>query len=79
MVQHVLTTLDNPFNPVTQFDEWNTWDMAHGYYTLAYLARICFVSNDMSEPDQVAATEAAIDEIVSMNINGMYTKVVVPE
>jgi len=79
MAKHMLTTTDNPFHPVTQFDEWNTWDTMHGYHTLGYLARICFVSDDMSEPDQVAATEAAIDEIVKMNINGMYTKVVVPE
>ena len=73
----VLTTIDNPFHPIDQFDEWRIWDESHGYYTLAYLARVCPVSHDMSEPDQDAAQEAAVDEIVKMNINGMYKKVVV--
>jgi hypothetical protein len=48
MQQSMLTTIDNPFNPFTQFDEWNAFDTQQGYYTCAYLARIAKVSDELS-------------------------------
>lgn len=73
--RHMLTTFDNPFNPFTEFDEWLQWDVAAGYNTSAFLARITIDSPELSEADQVAAIEDAIDEIVRENINGMFRKV----
>lgn len=72
----MLTTVDNPFNPFTQFDEWNAFDEAKGYYSCAYLARIAKVSDELSEEDEALAIEQAIDEIVKLNILGIYKKVV---
>lgn len=72
--EHMLTTVDNPYNPFTHFDEWNAWDQMSGYHTLSFLARIIVTSNDLSDADQASATEAAIDEIVTENVNGMYRK-----
>jgi hypothetical protein len=73
--QYMLTTVDNPFNPFTQFDEWYAWDVNKGYNTAALLARIAKVSNSLSEPDQAVAINNAIDEIVSENVSGMFIKV----
>jgi len=73
----MLTTIDNPFNPFTQFDDWKAWDEAQGYYTCAYLARIVRSSNELSELDEALAIENAIDEIVKFNVLGIYKKVVV--
>lgn len=72
-----LTTTDNPYDPDKQFELWNAFDQLQGYYSLAYLARICKTSDDLSPLDQAIALEEAIDEIVGYNILGIYKKVVV--
>ena len=69
--QMLLTTLDNPFNPFTQFDEWYQYDTSHGYHTCAYLARV----TKSSELDEDLAIDHAMDEIVSINLLGNYIKV----
>lgn len=73
--QYMLTTVDNPFDPFTQFDEWYAWDVKSGYNTSALLGRVAVVSDSLSEPDQALAIQDAIDEIVSENVSGMYRKV----
>lgn len=75
MAQHMLTTVDNPFDPFTQFDEWNSYDMAAGYNTLSFLGRVVRTSVEMSEADQDLELESAIDEIVKENVLGLYRKV----
>lgn len=71
----MLTTTDNPFDPFTQFDEWFVFDESKGYHSCSYLARIAKVSDALSELDSSKSIEAAIDEIVAMNITGNYKKV----
>jgi hypothetical protein len=78
MSEHMLTTVDNPFDPFKDFDEWNSFDTAAGYHTMAYLARIVKSSHELSDTDQSLAIELAIDEIVSENILGIYRKVAAP-
>ena len=75
MPEMMLTTIDNPFSPFTQWDEWKRYDEDKKYYTCSYLARIAKTSDDLSEVDCNKAIDDAIEEIVSLNINGMYTKV----
>lgn len=75
IVEHMLTTVDNPWDPFTQFDQWFVYDTQSGYNTAAYLARIVRSSDELSEPDQAVAIESAIDEIVYYNILGIYKKV----
>ena len=75
MPEMMLTTIDNPFSPFTQWDEWKRYDEDKKYYTCSYLARIAKTSDDLSEVDYNKAIDDAIEEIVSLNINGMYTKV----
>ena len=71
----MLTTIDNPYNPFTQFDEWLLYDMQKGYNTINYLARVCPTSDSLSQADEDAAIEYAIDEICRLNILGIYRKV----
>lgn len=71
----MLTTVDNPFSPFTQFDEWNRYDQMKGYNTLSFLARVVRTSDGLSEADQDAAIEAGIDEIVKENVLGLHKKV----
>lgn len=72
MADTMLTTIDNPYDPYTHFDEWYTYDIAKGYDTCGYLARIAKTSDELSEADQEAALDQAKQEIVSMNILGIY-------
>lgn len=74
-IEYMLTTVDNPFDPFTRFDEWYEYDVAMGYNTSAFLARISNVSDDLSSPDQALAIQNAIDEIVEENVSGMWKKV----
>jgi hypothetical protein len=74
-IEYMLTTVDNPFNPFTQWNEWLAYDYKLGYDTPGMLARIAKVSNDLSEPDQALAIQQAIDEIVKENVSGMWRKV----
>ena len=71
----MLTTIDNPFNPFDQFDEWFAYDVSKGYHTCSYLARIAKTSDELSPQDEDLAIEQAIDEIVRLNVLGIYRKV----
>lgn len=71
---HMLTTVDNPWNPYTHYDEWYAYDAAKGYDTPGFLARVAQVSLDLSQPDIDDAIESAIDEICQQNITGIYRK-----
>ena len=75
MTEHMLTTVDNPFNPFTHYDEWDAFDRTQGYHTSAFLARIVRTSDDLSEADQSLAIELAIEEIVKENVSGMHIRV----
>lgn len=73
--RYALTTIDNPFSPFTDWDEWYAYDEAKGYHSSALLARIVMVSDELSEPDQDLAISQGIDDVVEMNDNGLYKKI----
>lgn len=75
MQESMLTTVDNPYDPFTEFDEWLLFDTHSGYHTLNFLARIVITSDQLSEPDQALKIELGIDEIVKENVLGIYRKV----
>lgn len=74
-IEYMLTTVDNPFDPFTRFNEWLAYDTRLGYHTPSLLARIVVSSDDLSDADQSLAIQQAIDEIVSENVSGMFRKV----
>lgn len=73
--EFMLTTVDNPFDPFTRFNEWLAYDIQKGYNTASFLARVCVLSDDLSEADQHLAIQLAIDEIVQENVSGMWRKI----
>ncbi len=73
--EYMLTTIDNPFNPHTHFDEWFAFDVRMGYNTSSYLARMVRSSHELSEADQEIAYKNAVDEIVKENVLGIYKKI----
>ena len=73
--ESMVTTVDNPHDPFTDFKAWYQFDTAHGYHTAALLGRLTFSSSELSEKDQRQAVESAVNEIVSENISGVFIKV----
>ena len=71
----MLTTVDNPFNPFTQFDEWFAFDTSKGYDTCGFLAQVANTSDELPENLNDLIVEEAINEIVNYNILGIYRKV----
>lgn len=79
MAQHMLSTVDNPWSPVDNWDEWLAYDTRAGYDTPALLARLANNSDELSQSDQDAITEAAIDELCLEIGTGFYIKVPIPD
>lgn len=70
-----LTTIDNPFDPFTQFDSWFQFDVEKGYNSCSRLARIVKLSDDLSEKETDEEVERAIDEIIKYDFMNIYKKV----
>lgn len=79
MAKCAITTVDNPYDPFTQFDAWYAFDQAKGYCSCSYLARIARTSEQMSEQENDEETERAIDEIIKYDVLNIYKKVTKPE
>ena len=69
MAKHyVLTTSDNPWNPITQEDEWLVFDeQVKRYNTCSFLARHVALLNGFSDEYNLQIIESAIDQIVKDN------------
>jgi len=76
--EFMLTTVDNPYNPFTHYDEWLMYDEAKGYFTNSFLARVVQSSHELSDADQSWIIDQAIDAIVALNPLGLYRKVAAP-
>lgn len=73
--EFMLTTIDNPWNPYTHWDEWFSYDETSGYHTPGLLARLTITTDELSEADQEVAITQAIEEIIRENIYPFYKKI----
>lgn len=71
-----ITTIDNPYDPFTQFDEWYAYDEIKGYHSCSLLARFANTSIDLDADEVNLLIEDAIDRIVNLNGLGNYRKVI---
>lgn len=70
--EYALSTVDNPYNPITQWDQWYQWDMDAKYNTCAYLARIARTSYQLSDAENDAEYKRAMQEIVDLDPFNRY-------
>lgn len=75
MVQCMLTTFDNPYNPFDDFTKWWLWDVTHGYNSCALLARVSGNKDELTDEEQSASIEKAIDSIIDCDFFHVYKKV----
>lgn len=71
-----LTTVDNPYNPFTEFHNWLLFDNEKGYNSPGYLARIAQTSDSFTDEENEQEIERAIDEIIKYDFLNIYRKVV---
>lgn len=74
-VRHMLTTIDNPYDPFDQFDQWFSYDLSKGYNTCGLLALYGSVATDLTEAIRAETLEHAIDRVIELNPKGVHRKV----
>ena len=74
MAERMLTTEDNPFDPFTQWEEWDAYDRALGYNTTAMLARIVWSSHELPAAVQSQAIEDGIDDFLEVIVTATEAK-----
>lgn len=70
-----LTTMDNPYNPFTHWDDWFAFDTQAGHNTCSYVARVVDTSSELPDQQRSNDIDRAIEEILHYNLNGLYLKV----
>lgn len=76
MADFMLSLATNPYDPFTQYDDWKNFDRHEGFDTDGLLARLVSTSDALSEPDQEAALESAIDSVLTNpSFADLYVKV----
>ena len=73
--QLMLTTIDNPFNPKTEYDDWKEWDTYHGHYTEEYIARLVSMEKDFDVDDEYSLElliSKVVQDILAQDSEGLY-------
>ena len=72
----MLSTIDNPYNPFEDFDQWFMYDVDHGYNSCERVDRYAQTSNSLTDEENMEELERAIDEIIKDDILDRYIKVI---
>ena len=72
MTQLAITSIDNPYDPFTEFESWVTYDVQMGYFTCERLASIVHnLPDSLTQDENNFFIEKAIDELLKA---GCYNK-----
>lgn len=75
MTHCALTTVDNPYDPFDQFDDWYRFDTDKGYNTCGILARFQYTSDQFTDEENAYEIERAIDTIIANDPLNRWKKV----
>lgn len=75
---YMLTTKDNPYNPFVDYDAWYAFDVRQGYNTCAFIARIIRDSDSLTDEENEIEYNRAMNDIISYDVTGIYTRVADP-
>lgn len=75
MICCALTTVDNPYDPIDEFDEWYRFDTDKGYNSCGLLARFQQTSDQFTDQENNYEIERAIDQIIKTDPFNRYKKV----
>lgn len=74
----MLTTIDNPYNPFTEYDEWKAFDTLEGhntYETLAILGSFGLMQSELSDSEFDQLVIDTMNELIDNDPFGLYIKV----
>ena len=81
-----LTTEDNPFHPVDEYEDWLRFDEDHGYFTNNILDRVGGVGSYQTDGEWYRVVNEAVDWFcdfvkiaVGYNTESKYKKIVVTD
>ena len=76
IVGYLPTTVDNPYDPVTEYDKWKFYDeRILGYCTSAYFGRVAKLAPNLTALEVLNETSRAIDDMIRLNGPNFYKKV----
>lgn len=76
MYEYRLTTVDNPFDPFDEYQEWLKYDHTVLHYnTDGLLARFARTSDDLSDKEYNDEINEAITRIMCLDPSGLYRRV----
>lgn len=61
-----ITTRDNPYDPLDEFDQWYVYDTQHGYNTCSILDRLSKTSESQSQVEFTSDIEETIDRMIDL-------------
>lgn len=62
----MITTRDNPFHPIKDFDSWYNWDETHGYHTCQLIDSFSHTHDSMTENELKEEMNRAYDVICNL-------------
>lgn len=71
-----ITTIDNPFDPFDNSENWLMFDIEKGYYTNNKIARLVNLTDDMTDKEELEEIERAIDRLIEIDPLDIYIKVI---
>lgn len=69
-----ITTIDNPYDPFTDWFKWYMYDMEKGYNTCSKLARLSTFREDMTDKELIDEEHRAIDRLIELDPFDIYIK-----
>lgn len=75
MAESIVTTIDNPWNPFTNYDQWLNWDNRFGWKTPQWVAFFSFTSSKEDEEEYERDIDDAFNRLVEFNPYGVHVKV----
>lgn len=79
MKRFLLTTVDNPYHPVDDFEKWLAFDEEHGYYTNQRIAKVQQTSRYLTDAENQRIINGIIDDFIRLDELGLYRKIVIEE
>lgn len=73
--EYMVTTLDNPWNPFTQFDAWYAEDIRLGHDTCGALARLSATGLNLFEDENAPILNSAIEDLLNADPYGIWIRV----
>ena len=70
-----LSTIDNPYDPIDDFNHWLDYDLLSGYNCSELLSRLAFTSDSLSDVENDQIIEDAIDSLILNDTLNLFIKV----